>query len=232
MLERLQVVGHPRLDLLFGQSFGERDLDRAIERQLPLVDAAERFHRGLHRIGAAKDRAAEPLAGDFDLLGKRDFFGPRQQRDLGHLGQVHADRIIAGVRRRRCDRLVAARLRSTRLGGRRCRRGNLLARLGRSVYEFDSLLLERDQEAVDLLRVNRFVGEVGVDLIERQIALGLAGHDQRRQIGVGVRAGTGQRRGRLSCHIGLGIAVVAGVGRAGVVFRLGHRKGARRSTHQ
>ena len=188
VFERLQVVGHPRLDLLLRQSFGERDLDRAIKRQLPLVDATERLDGGLQRIRAAQDGAAEPLACDLDPLGQRDLLGPGEQRDLSHLRQVHPNRIVAGVRRCRRDRLVTARLCRPWLGGRRCRHGDLLARFGRRVDQFDPLLLERHQEAVDFFGVDGFVGEVGVDLIKREIALCLAGHDQRRQIGIGVRA--------------------------------------------
>ncbi len=56
---------------------GERDLDRAIERQLACCTSLRiRTVRGQREV-AAQHRAAETLAGDFDLLGQRDFFGPR-----------------------------------------------------------------------------------------------------------------------------------------------------------
>ena len=44
-----------------------------------------------------QDRAAESLAGDFDLLGQKNFALARQQGDVPHLAQVHAD----GVARRK-----------------------------------------------------------------------------------------------------------------------------------
>ena len=40
VLERLQVVRHPLEDLVLLQVLGQRDLDRAVERQLAGVDAA------------------------------------------------------------------------------------------------------------------------------------------------------------------------------------------------
>ena len=38
-------------------------------------------------------------AGRFDLLGRGDFLGAIEQRDLAHLHQVHANRIVDGDRR-------------------------------------------------------------------------------------------------------------------------------------
>ncbi len=94
VLQRPQVVRHPGQDLLLGQPLGQRDLDRAVERQLALVDLLQRVHGLAHGQVAAQHGAAEPLAGDFDLLGQRDFFLARQQRNLGHLAEIHADRIV------------------------------------------------------------------------------------------------------------------------------------------
>ena len=93
--ERPQVVRHAGDDLLFGQPLGQRDLDRAVEGQDAVVHFVQRVDRGLHREIAAEHRAAESLPRDLDLLGQRDFFFARQQRNLRHLRQIHADRIVA-----------------------------------------------------------------------------------------------------------------------------------------
>ena len=44
---------------------------------------------------AAQQRPAKPLATDFDLLGQRNFFFAREQRDARHLREIHPDRIVA-----------------------------------------------------------------------------------------------------------------------------------------
>ena len=99
--ERVQVVRHPGDDLLLGEPLGQRDLDRAVEGQRALVDLDQRADRRPHRHVAADHRAAEPLPRDLDLLGQRDLFRAGQQRNLGHLAQIHADRIAAELRRLR-----------------------------------------------------------------------------------------------------------------------------------
>ena len=176
--ERGEVVRHPRLDLFLREPLGERHLDCAVEGELPFVDALEGVDGRLHRPRTAEDRAPEPLSGDLDPLCQRDLFRPRQERNLGHLGQIHPDRIVAGVGRRAGDRLVASGrrlgLRRRALDGRHDRRGGL-------VEEIDPLFLEGDKQGVDLLGVNGLVREVGIDLIEGQVALGTAGGDEGGQ---------------------------------------------------
>jgi len=73
---------------------GHRNLHRAIERQLAVMDPPQHFHRRLHHVVAFQDLVSEAGAGQLDLLGQRDFLLPGQQRNLAHLRQIHPHRII------------------------------------------------------------------------------------------------------------------------------------------
>ena len=48
----------------------------------------------LNYIITFEQLGAEAAAGELDLFGQVDFLSPREQRDLAHLRQVHADRIV------------------------------------------------------------------------------------------------------------------------------------------
>ena len=95
MRQRREIVRHAGQNLLFGQPFRERHLDRAVKRQVAAMHARQGLHGHLHGVVAAEHGAAETLARDLDLLGQRDLLVPREQRDLRHLRQVHADRVVA-----------------------------------------------------------------------------------------------------------------------------------------
>ena len=174
-----EVVGHPRLHLLLGESLGERHLDRAVEGERAFVHLAERVDGGLQGVGRAENRPTEPLAGDLDSLGERDLLPAAQERDLRHLGEVHPDRVVAGVGRGRGGRLVPPRLGSSRCDG--CRTCGKPRRRGR-VDQFDAPLFERDEQCIDLFGVDGLVGKVGVDLVEGEVAEFPADLDQQGQI--------------------------------------------------
>ena len=62
-------------------------------------------------------------------------------------------------------------------------RVKLVAELGPgAVTETEVARIERDEQAVEFFRIDRFVGQVIVDLIVGQISLGLALGDQFVQI--------------------------------------------------
>ena len=73
---------------------GHGNLHGAVERQIAFVDAAQHLHRRLHHVVAFQHLVAEPGAGKLDLLRQGNFLLPGQQRNLAHLRQVHAHRIV------------------------------------------------------------------------------------------------------------------------------------------
>ena len=98
MDQRGQVVGHPAQNLVFFQVFGDRHLDGAVERELAVVDFLENIDDQGQREVAFEHLAAEPLAGDLDPFRQVDFLFPGQERNLTHLGQIHADRVVDAPR--------------------------------------------------------------------------------------------------------------------------------------
>ena len=180
----LQVVRHAGDDLLLGQPLGQRDLDRAVEGQDAAVDLDQRADRGPHRQVAADHRAAEPLAGDLDLLGQGDFLFAASTAEsrpsairymrigsLLHLvtsagGGSGIGRFAGASPSARCSSPAVAAI---RLG---C--GDVVElRRRRLVHQVDALFLQGDQQIVELVGIDFFVGQVVVDLVVGQITLGL-----------------------------------------------------------
>ncbi len=91
---RLEVGDHAFADHPFDRQRSGSGLDRTIERHRSIVDLLEQLHRIAGTIVTLEHLAPERHAGDLDLPGQRDLILARQQRDLAHLRQVHADRII------------------------------------------------------------------------------------------------------------------------------------------
>ena len=89
-----EIRGQAAQNLVLLQLVGHRDLDRAIEGQFALVDPPQDLDGQLHDVVAGQHVAAELGAGLFDLPCQGHFFAPRQQRDLSHLRQVHAHRVV------------------------------------------------------------------------------------------------------------------------------------------
>jgi hypothetical protein len=186
--ERLQVVRHPAEDLVLLQVLGHRDLHRAVEGQLAAVDLLEDVDDQAQRVVALQDLAPEPLAGDLDLLGQADLLVAGQQRDLAHLRQVHADRVVDApgdlvevLGGEFAVVLVVARLVDEVLGlvvgvgarGQQARLGLLL------VDQLDAHLVEGFEQAVDLLRAAGLVGQIVIDLVECQETTPLAQVEER-----------------------------------------------------
>ena len=187
-LQRGEVVRHPAHDLLLRQPLGQGDLDRPVEGEDAAVHLVQDGQGVLHRQGAADHRAAESLSRDLDLFRQGDFLFPRKQGDFRHLREVEADRVAAPLRRLRRGRGGLAR----RFARGKPRRGGLvrvglLANVvellcGRLVDQVDPLFLQGDQQVVELVGIDFFVGQVIVDFIVGQVALRFPPSNQLLQI--------------------------------------------------
>ena len=177
---------HPAENLLLLQVLGHRHLDGPVERQLALVDLLQDIDDQGQGEVAFEDLAAEPLAGDLDLLGQADLLVAGQERDLAHLGQVHPDRVVDPPRDlievfdgqfavvvvdRLIDEFIGLVIGVTR--GEEARLGLVL------VDQLDAQLVERLEQAVDLLGTTRLIGQVVVHLIEGQESTTLAQVEER-----------------------------------------------------
>ena len=60
----------------------------------PVIDPPQHLDGVLNDVVAFQQLAAEPGPRDLDLLGQGDFLLPREQRDLAHLRQIHAHRVV------------------------------------------------------------------------------------------------------------------------------------------
>jgi hypothetical protein len=94
VLDRGQV-GRDSLEcpLLFG-GVRDRDFDRPVEPQLAVLNLFQKIDRALQHEVVCQQRAAEVGPRAFDALGRGDFPLAVEHRDLAHLHQVHADRVV------------------------------------------------------------------------------------------------------------------------------------------
>ena len=84
-------------NLIFLESVGYRDLHSAIKWKLTHMHAREHLESLLADVFALEQFGAECGTRRFDLTGQIDFLGASQQRNLSHLRQIHADRIIGPI---------------------------------------------------------------------------------------------------------------------------------------
>ncbi len=182
-----QVVRHPPQDLVLFQVLGDRHLHGAVEGELALVDLLEDIDDQGQREVALQHLATEPLAGDLDPLGQVDFLVAGQERNLAHLGQIHADRVVDAPRdlveilggelgflvlERLLDEVVIGFVIQIARGEQAVLRLVL-------VDQLDAHLVERLEQTVDALRARRLVGQIVVDLVERQKATTFAQVEKR-----------------------------------------------------
>ena len=159
---------HAGLHLLLGEPFGERHLDRAIERQFAPWTRSEHLHRGFQREERPQQVAAESFAGEFDFLGEADFFVPGEQRDLRHLREIHPDRIARSVRH-----AVGENEPAVAVGGVRFLLGQFAAMGVRAIDQFDSQAVDRAEHGVDAVGALDFIGQQGADFFVSELAVGL-----------------------------------------------------------
>ena len=95
--ERGEVRPDPLEDAFLLAGVGDRDFDRTVEAELASRDFFEGFDGALQDVVGGQHRVAIAEARFFDLLGRGDFLGPVEERNLAHLHQVHADRIVGGI---------------------------------------------------------------------------------------------------------------------------------------
>ena len=182
-----QVVRHPPQDLVLFQVLGDRHLDGAVEGELAVVDLLEDIDDQGQGEVALEHLAAEPLAGDLDPLGQVDFLLAGQEGDLAHLGQIHADRVVDPPRDlvevfgRELGFLVLQRLLGEVVVGLviEVARGEQAAFRLVLVDQLDAHFVERFEQAVDALGARRLVGQIVVDLVERQKAATFAQIEKR-----------------------------------------------------
>ncbi len=162
------------------------------------MDLGQRANRGVQGEMAAQHGAAKPLPRDLDLFGQRDLLLPRQQRNLGHLREVHPHRVVAELGQLALrqleggnavvlhgdglDRPAGAADQHLAIG--RLDRG--IFGLGGLGHQLDAQLFQGDQQIVEFFRSDGFVGQIIVDLVVSQISLGLARGDQFLQIQIAV----------------------------------------------
>ncbi len=143
------------------------------------MHALQRLHRGFQREERPQQVAAESLAGELDLLRQADFFVPREQRDVRHLRQVHANRIARALRQ-----AVGEHERAVAVGRVRVLLGQFAAMGVGAVDEFDSEAIERGEQRVDAVGAFDFVGQIAADFFVSEMALGLGLGDEFLQAGV------------------------------------------------
>ncbi len=178
---------HPAEDLVLLEVLGDRHLDGAVERELALVDLLEDVDDQGQGEVALEHLAAEPLAGDLDPLGQVDLLVAGEQRDLAHLGEIHPDRVVDApgdlveVLGRELGFLVVGRLLDDLViglvvqvaGGEQAALGLIL------VDQLDAHLVEGLEQAVDAFGARRLVGQIVIDLVERQEAATFAQFEER-----------------------------------------------------
>ena len=176
------------------------DLQRAVEGEVALARTSSGSGRAAQREAGVEDLLAVPLAGHLDLLGEADLLLAGEQRDLAHLREVHADRVVDLLRPRPVEEegrivvivpfLVFLDLR--RLGvlvlGVHRRKGAAAARLALLllllVDDVDSQFLEGREDRVDPIPGDHVLGEETVDVLVGEEPLPLAFLDQRFQLGL------------------------------------------------
>ena len=179
MLERPQVMRHAGHDLLFGQPLGQRDLDRAIEGQAPRCTLINvRTVACIAKLQPSTVRRKR-LRVTSIFLASEISSAPGEQRNLGHLRQIHPHRIVAQLgqfARRQRPTATAIRLRrgidASRIR-RPARADDCRLRFGSFVDQLDAHFFQGNQQIVELFRSDCLVGQIFVDLIVGQISLGL-----------------------------------------------------------
>src|SRR5262245_18944185 len=147
------------------------DLERSVEGQLAAQHLLERLERGRHAQPRAHGLLAEALARDLDRLRQEDLLVACEQRDLAHLREVHAHRVVDALRRH-----AALENRRDRLG--HDLRGRPALALGDTrsldvgiVDHLDAALLERQEDLVHPLGRHEAVLQERIDLRVREEAL-------------------------------------------------------------
>ncbi len=94
LVDRRHVDGDPALDHPFALQGRGAGLDGPVKGHEPVIDLLQQVHGPSCTVVALQHLATKSHARDLDLAGQRNLLFPRQQRNLPHLGQVHADRIV------------------------------------------------------------------------------------------------------------------------------------------
>ena len=186
--ERGQVVRHPGDDLLLRQPLGQRDLDRAVEGQhaaCTLSNAARVFRIArLQPITVRRNRFRVTsifLASEISSSRVNSGISAICERYMRIGSLLHlATSGGGGAASRRRFALGESRAAAASSCSDCSRRRRTPCR--RLVDQVDALFLQGDQQIVQLIGIDFFVGQVLVDFVVGQIALGLALGDQFLQV--------------------------------------------------
>ena len=155
---------HAAQDLIFFQTFGDRDFNGPIKWEFAAIDLLQDINRLLEGIIAFEQVATKPLASDLDFFCQRDLLFTGQQGNFAHLREIHADRIINfpgfvfGLFRFNGPCLSSTAFEEN-------------IRSGGKLFVSDDLqaqFVERHQQIIEFFGINRFVRKVGVHLRKRQ----------------------------------------------------------------
>ena len=92
--QRLEVRAQAAQDALLFHRIGHRHFDRAVEPQRAVAHALQQGHGALQHEIAGQHVVAKARPRAFDGAGGRKFLGAGEQRNLAHLHQVHAHRVV------------------------------------------------------------------------------------------------------------------------------------------
>ena len=177
MLERPQVVRHAGQNLLFGQPFGQRDFDRAVERQFAAVDRCS-------VSTVARIAKSQPSTVRRNRLRVTSIF---------LASEISSSRVSSGISAiwlryiRIGSSLSFGKLRPAAGTAPRAPQPSALPRAGggvrlgfvehlrrRLVDQLDAHFFQGDQQIVELFGRDVFVGQIAVDFVVGQITLSLA----------------------------------------------------------
>ncbi len=213
---RLEIGDHALADHAFDRQGSRPGLDRPIERHGAVVDLLEQLDGIAGTVVALEHLTAERHARDLDLASQGDFVLAGQQRNLPHLGQIHADRIVdpagrLGLHQFLVQRLVVV-LRILFLDRRLLGHvriffelfpflAGLVALDVALVDQAHAHLVERTEDAFETARTHRVIGQRVVHLLVGEVSALLAFGDEHLDQLLGVLRLGLIRLGRFSCFL-------------------------------
>ena len=175
VLDRRQVMRHPAKNLLLADILGFRGSQRALERQFSGDDLFQNLQGLGHREVTFHHPATVPLAAHLDLLGEINLAVAGEEGDVAHLAEIHPHRI---ARRQHARGRFVERRRvviDRRGGGTdlhfRTQVGRRVDLGPHDIDQFEFSVLECDNQIVDHLRAAALIGQVGVHIVKREMAL-------------------------------------------------------------
>ena len=192
--DRLEVDNHSLANHALGGQWSRSRLDRPIERHRTGKYLLQQIHCAARTVVALEHLSTKYHPRNLDLSRERNLVPAGQQRDLAHLGQVHADRIVDPSGELALDELLLDEL--LFFGGLFLLFSDLLllfrhvffeivafagtmsAGVG-FVHETDPHLVERAKELFETARTDQIVGQRVVHFLVGEVPFLAALRDQR-----------------------------------------------------